>query len=395
MQFTYWNPTRIIFGVGEFARLGEEAAKIGKHALLVTGKSSARRLGFTDRATEMLQQAGMKVTLFDEIEPNPRTTTIDRAAELARKEGCDLVIALGGGSPMDSSKAIAVAATNDGQFWEYVLPGQPDKRRQAQRALPIITVPTLAATGSEANSGGVFTNWDTKEKAGFFSPLVFPRLAIIDPELTVAVSPDYTGDGGIDIISHGLERYFSSSVLAPVQESFIEGIVRTVMTYLGRAMKNGGDLEARTHLSWASTVVLQGIVGAGKIGGFPLHAMEHALSGHYDISHGRGLAILFPALMRFTAEKYPEPYAQFAQRVFFADIAGMSKAAAAEKGIGLFEDWMESVNMRLRLSVVGISDEKLELMADDVLRVNGSNGVLANRRPMKRDDIISVYRASL
>ncbi|MFH2056006.1 MAG: iron-containing alcohol dehydrogenase [bacterium] len=395
MKFTYRNPTRIIFGIGEFEQLGSEAATIGRHALLVTGKSSARKLGFTERAKRLLQAAGVEITLFEEIEPNPRTTTIERAADLVREQGCDFVIGLGGGSPMDSAKGIAVAASNDGPFWDYVSHGDPDNQRQPQRALPIVTVPTLAATGSEANCGGVFTNWESNEKAALFNPLVYPVFTVIDPQLTVAVSPEYTGDGGVDIISHCLERYFSSAVQTPVQDSFIEGVVRAVMSYLGRAMQDGSDLEARTHLSWASTVALQGLVGAGKLGGFPLHAMEHALSAHYDISHGRGLAILFPHLMRFTAEKFPEQYATFAKHVFFKNTDGMTISEAAEQGISLFEDWLDSVGMKLRLSDVGIGAERIERMADDVLRVNGSDGVLANRRPMKRGDIISVYRAAL
>jgi alcohol dehydrogenase YqhD (iron-dependent ADH family) len=343
----------------------------------------------------LLDAVGVKSTVFEEVEPNPRTTTIEKAAEIAAREKCDLIIGLGGGSPMDAAKGVALAAVNEGPFWDYVSHGDPENQRKPKLVLPIATVPTLAATGSEGNCGGVFTNWETKEKAGLFHPAIYPKFSIVDPELTVAVSPEYTGDGGVDIISHVLERYFSSSVYTPLQDRFSEGVLRTVMQFLGRAMEDGNDLEARTQLSWCSTVALQGLVNAGRVGGFPLHAMEHVLSAHYDISHGRGLAILFPHLMRFTAAAKPDKYIQFARNVFFVDVDSLSPAEAAEKGISLFEEWLESVNMRLRLADVGIGAEKIDRMADDCIRIYGSDGVVPNLRPLSRADVATIYRQAL
>jgi alcohol dehydrogenase YqhD (iron-dependent ADH family) len=396
MKFTWANPTRIIFGVGEIARLGEEASQIGSHALIVTGKSSTRKSGLLDRVMGLLKEKSVKSTVFDEIEPNPRTTTIDRGAEIAHSKGCDFVIGLGGGSPMDAAKGIALAAVNEGPFWDYVYHGEGKTFRQATKALPIVAVPTLAATGSEADSGGVFTNWETHEKAGAFGPVLFPKFAIVDPELTVSVSLEYTGDGGIDIISHVLESYCSSTAVTPLQDRFSEGVIRTVMQFLGRAMKDGGDIEARTHLSWASTIALCGLVNAGRVGGFPLHAMEHALSGYYDISHGRGLAILMPRLMRYTAEETPGKYVLLARNLFFADVSSMTPADAANLGIDKFVEWLESVNMSLRLSDVGIGSEKIEAMADDTVRIYGrGRDYIDNARTLYREDIVKIYEMSL
>jgi alcohol dehydrogenase YqhD (iron-dependent ADH family) len=294
---------------------------------------------------------------------------------------------------MDAAKGIALAAANDGPFWDYVYHGDDESHRQPQSALPIVTVPTLAATGSEANAGGVFTNWETHEKAGVFNPLLYPQFTIIDPQLTVSVSPEYTGDGGIDIISHVLESYCSSDVFAPLQDRFSEGVVRTVMQFLGRAMKNGDDLEARTHISWASTMALFGLVNAGRIGGFPLHAMEHALSGHYDISHGRGLAILMPHLMRYTAEVKPDKYVQLAKNLFFVDVDKLAAPAAAELGISKFVEWMQSVDMYLTLSDVGIGSDRFEVMAADTVRVYGQgNDYIANIRRLYQEDIVKIYQ---
>ncbi len=395
MQFIWANPTRIIFGVGEIVKLGEEAKRVGSHALIATGKTSTKGSGLLDRVVELLAENDVKSTIFAEIEPNPRTTTVERAAEVVHDKNCDFIIGLGGGSAMDAAKGIAVAAINEGVFWDYVYHGDNKSYRQPTQALPVVTVPTLAATGSEANAGGVFTNWETKEKAPLINPLLYPRFTIIDPQLTIGVSPAYTGDGGIDIITHVLETYCSSPVDTPLQGRFTEGIIRTVMQFLGRAMKDGGDLQARAHLSWASTMALCGIVNLGRVGGFPLHAMEHALSAHYDISHGRGLAILMPHLMRYTAAVKPDKYVDLARNLFFIEVDMMSRIQAAEAGIAKFVEWMESVDMSLTLSDVGIGTDKFETMADDTLRIySGGKDHLDNARSLYRDDILNIFQSA-
>ncbi len=396
MKFTWANPTKVIFGAGEFGKLGEEASKIGRYACIVTGRSSTKRTGVLDRAVELLGRSGVRSTVFDEIEPNPRSTTVDRAARMVREKGCDFIIGLGGGSPMDASKAVAVAAVNEGSIWDYIHDGSGKQVREFSSVLPIVTVPTLAATGSEANGGAVITNWGKRQKTALIHRLMYPEFSIVDPELTVSVPPDYTGDGGIDIISHVLESYFSSSVQTPIQDRFSEGVVRTVMQYLGRAMLDGHDIVARTHLSWASTVALCGIVNAGRIGGFPLHELEHTLSGYYDISHGRGLAILLPHLMRYTAEVKPDKYVQFAKNVFFVDTDSMSAGDAAEVGISRLIDWLKAIGMYLSLSDVGIGSDRFEEMAETTITMTGSGeDYVANARKLRKIDIIRIYEMAL
>ncbi|MBU1319643.1 MAG: iron-containing alcohol dehydrogenase [candidate division Zixibacteria bacterium] len=392
MKFIWSNRTKLIFGAGEFAKLGIEAAAIGKHALIVTGKSSTKRSGVLDKAMDLLRAAGVSSTVFDEIEPNPRSKTVDRAAATLKEKGCDFVIGLGGGSPMDAAKSIAVVASSGGSIWDYIYSNPDKEMRDVTSVMPIVTVPTLAATGSEANGGSVITNWETNEKAPLIHPLMYPVFSIIDPELTASVPADYTGDGGIDIISHVMESYFSSPVHTPLQDRFSEGVIRTVMDHLGLAMANGNDIDARSHLSWASTVALSGIVNAGRLGGFPLHAMEHSISGHYDISHGRGLAILMPHLMRYTAEVAPDKYVQFAKNVFFVDTDSMSPEAAIDAGISKFTEWMKQTSVYFTLSDVGIGSEKFEVMADDIIRVSGyGKDYIDNARNLYKEDIIKIF----
>ncbi len=208
-NFTFYLPTKIIFGPGELEKIGIEAKPYGEKALIVTGKRSSSEFGIINRVTDYLEKEGIAAVVFDKIESNPRASTIDEAGELARKNKCDFIIGLGGGSPMDAAKAIAVAAVEAQPIWDFVYHGQPVPKK-VTRALPIIEIPTLAATGSEADSGAVITNWKTHEKAVLGSHLLFPKVSIIDPQLTVTVPEEYTIDGGIDIICHVIESLFTA-----------------------------------------------------------------------------------------------------------------------------------------------------------------------------------------
>jgi len=391
MKFEWKNPTRVIFGAGEFSRLGEEASAIGKHALIVTGKSSTRKSGVLDKSIELLNASGVDSTVFDEIEPNPRSTSIDRAASIVKESACDFVIGLGGGSPMDAAKVISVVAAGGGSSWDYIYHSPDVEVRPVESALPIITVPTLAATGSEANGGAVVTNWEENDKAPLIHPMMYPVFSIVDPELSISVPTNYTADGGVDIISHAMETYFSSPVFTPLQDRITEGIIRTVMESLPRAVKDGTDLEARTQLSWCSTVALCGIPNAGRLGGFPIHAIEHALSAHYDISHGRGLSILMPHIMKHTSEHKLDKYVAFARNIFFVDVDSMSPQDAAIEGISRFVDWQKTVGMHLSLSDVGIDKSKFDEMADDTIRLYGyGEKFINNLRPLYREDILKI-----
>jgi len=228
-NFEFTLPTRIVFGPGEIAKLGKETKKIGKKPLIVTGKNSMRRTGILDRVLDIFDKVKIKPVLFEKIEPNPRGSTIDEAGKIVRDEECDMVIGLGGGSPMDAAKGIAAVAISKRPVWDHVYSGEGETFIPVRNALPIVCVPTIAATGSEADRGGVITNNDTNEKAGIFAQSLFPTLSIVDPELTFTCPEDYTIDGGIDIISHVMESYFTGTSNAYLQDRFAESIVRTVI----------------------------------------------------------------------------------------------------------------------------------------------------------------------
>ncbi len=392
-NFTYVAPTKLVFGPGELDKTGREAGKIGRRPLIVTGRTSSQESGVLDRVIRYLKAEGINPVTFNRVEPNPRTSTVDAAAEVVRENDCDFIIGLGGGSPMDAAKGIAAAVANGGPVWDLIAHGQ-EKVRPVEKALPIMMIPTLAATGSEANSGAVITHWETREKAVLMHPLLYPKVSIIDPALTVTVSRDYTLDGGVDIICHVIEGFFTGVEEAPLQDRMSLAVIKTVMAYLPVAADRPEDINARTQLSWASIVALCGFVGAGRGDQFPLHAIEHSLSGHYDISHGRGLALLLPRLMEITMPARPEKYAFMAQELFGAAGTLQEQGRTAIDGMIAF---LRTVDRYLTMTDVGIPDEsKFEQMADDAVRIYGvPDGFISNPKPLYRDDIVELFRMCL
>jgi alcohol dehydrogenase YqhD (iron-dependent ADH family) len=392
-NFIFHLPTRIIFGPGTIDQVGVEAARLGKRAMIVTGKKSAAKFGFIDKVVNLLEKEGVATVVFDKIEPNPRTITIDEAGEVARKSKCDLIIGLGGGSPMDAAKAIAVTALEARPIWDFIPHGKAPFL-PVKQALPIMEIPTLAATGSEADAGGVFTNWETHEKAVLSSSHMFPRVSVVDPELTVTVPSDYTADGGVDIICHVIEELFTGADNSPIQDRFAMAVIKTVMENLPPVLENPKNIDARANLSWASAVALSGMVNSGRGGSYPIHALQHTLSGHYDISHGRGLALLLPAIMEYSYKARPDKYAMLAEELFGIHRNGQSDQELAERGIAEMKKFLTSIDRLLTLKDVGIPDDsRFEKMADDTLRIYGVDGqYLENPKRLYRDDILTIFR---
>lgn len=396
MDFEFHNPTHLIFGAGKLTRLGEVAGRYGKKALMVTGGGSVKRSGVFDRAVASLKAAGVSVAECSGVEPNPRITSVRRGADIARKEGCDMVIALGGGSTMDAAKVIAAAAVYDGDPWDLIGHGQENWVIPA-RALPIITVPTLAATGSEMNCGAVIGNDDTKVKSFVQTDCLFPKAAVVDPELTLSVPKDQTAYGVCDIITHVTEGYFNGVDGTPIQDRFAEGVILNTIAWGQKAVADGSDIEARAQVQWASIVALNGFVQAGaNPAGFPVHMIEHALSAHHDITHGAGLAVVNPAWMRFAAQARPAKFVQFAERIFGLRAKNRNDLGCALEGIDRFLAFLESLGCPTRLSALGIGDGLFTQYAEDaVLVLHDEKGNLLGRPSMRKADIVAVLESAL
>lgn len=395
MKFDFQNPTRLIFAAGALSHLGEAVKEHGKHALLVTGGGSVKRNGVFKRAVSSLKSAGVSVVECSGVEPNPRLSSVLRGAEIARGEGCDVVIGLGGGSTMDAAKVMAAAIFYEGDPWDMIFHGQT-KLRLPTRALPIITVPTLAATGSEMNNGAVITNEKTTEKSFVIADCLYPRVAIVDPELTVSVSPDQTAFGICDLITHVTEGYFNGVDGTPLQDRFAEGTILTALEWGPKAVADGSDLEARAQVQWASVVALNGWIQIGTDAAFPVHIIEHVLSAHHDIPHGAGLAVVNPAWMRFAAKVRPARFAQFGQRVFGLPAKHAGDVGCAQEGVDRFEAFLRSIGCPTRLSQLQIGESMLSRYAQDTLRIAHDNeGCLPGRPRMRETEIIEVLRSVL
>ena len=396
MKFEFQNPTRLIFGAGALSQIGKVVSEHGKKALVVTGGGSVKRNGVFERAVSSLKASGVSVAECSGVEPNPRITSVKRGARIARDENCDVVVALGGGSAMDASKAMAAAVFYDGDPWDMIYHGKPPLYYPT-RALPIITVPTLAATGSEMNNGAVISNEETTEKSFLGAECLFPRVALVDPELTVSVPPDQTAFGVCDLITHVTEGYFNGADGTPLQDRFAEGVILTAMEWGPKAVAEGDNLEARAQVQWASILALNGWVQAGAApAGFPVHMIEHTLSAHHDIAHGAGWAVVNPAWMRFAAKSRPAKFIQFAERIFALKAKAADDMDCALEGVNRFEKFLKTIGCPTRLSEVGIGEKLLSRYAQDTLRIiHDENGNLPGLPPMTEADIIEVLRSAL
>lgn len=372
----FYLPTRLVFGVGAIQELGKEAQKLGKKAIIIT-YPDIRRIGLLDKVTADLKANGVDSVVFEKVEPNPRSATIDEGAKLARDQRVDLVIGLGGGSAMDAAKGVALASSGTESIWQYII-----ARLQPKGPVPsVIQVPTMAGTGAELNYGAVITNWATHEKMVAAHPAAMAKVAIIDPAITLTVPRNQTAAGGVDTFCHIVEAYITDTQPAPLSDGIRETVMKMVVQYLPKALAKLDDVDARTQLSWASTIAMSQFVRlGGGLGNLVLHGIEHALSGYYDVTHGAGLAALLPAWMRFMLPAARERFSLLSKNVF-----------GKPDGIQATEEWLKQVGMRLRLRDLGCELERADEIAELAMK---STPGLDTRGPRKQDAaaIAQIYR---
>lgn len=359
-NFIFWNPTKIVFGKGTIAEIGVHAAQHGQKALLVYGKASIKTNGIYDQVIGSLRQAGVGFVEFSGVKSNPILSHVNEGIALAKREQVDLVIAVGGGSVIDESKAIAAGVKTDGDIWECFL-----GRKEPHGALPVLTVLTIAATGSEMNFIAVLTNDATQQKFNLRSPHLFPKVSILDPTATYSVPKTYTAYGAVDAISHLIEGYFTSADAdTPIQDRYVEGLIKSIMESAERILANPEDYEGRATMMWAATLALNGLPAAG-IGAtaFPNHLIGHSLGALYDLPHGATLSIVIPAWIRYAAALRPAKFAQFARRVFHFTSGG-SDAEIAEKGRLALKAWFQKIGSPVSLAEVNIPASEIQRIAE-------------------------------
>jgi alcohol dehydrogenase YqhD (iron-dependent ADH family) len=385
-NFTFWNPTKLIFGKGQLEQLKSEIPRYGQKVLVVYGGGSIKRSGLYDKVINLLNEIDAQVFELPGVEPNPRITTARKGVEICKNEGIDVLLAVGGGSVIDCTKLIAAGAKYDGDAWDLVT-----RKAEVNEALPFGTVLTLAATGSEMNSGSVITNWETNEKYGWGSPYTFPKLSILDPVHTFSVPRDQTIYGIVDMMSHVLEHYFHLEENTLFQDRMCESLLITVMETAPKLLENLESYEHRATILYSGTMALNGILNMGYSGDWATHNLEHAVSAVYDIPHGGGLAILFPHWMKHNLKVKPERFKQLAVRVFGVNPEGKSAEEAGLEGIQKLRDYWNSIGAPARFADYKIDDSKLELMADRAM-VYGEFG---NFTKLNREDVLTIYRESL
>jgi alcohol dehydrogenase YqhD (iron-dependent ADH family) len=385
-NFTFYNPTKLIFGKGQIEQLKTEVPSYGNKVLLVYGGGSIKRSGLYDKVINTLNETGAQVFELSGVEPNPRLTTAKKGIDLCLKEGIQFILAVGGGSVIDCTKLIAAGAKYNGDAWDLVT-----KKAVATEALPFGVVLTLAATGSEMNSGSVITNWETNEKYGWGSPVTFPRFSILDPENTYTVPKNQTVYGMVDMMVHTLEHYFHLQENTLLQDRMLEGLLLTVIETAPKLLNDLENYDYRATILYSGTMALNGMLSMGFQGDWATHNLEHAVSAVYDIPHGGGLAILFPNWMKHNLKVKPERFKQLAVRVFGVNPEGKSAEEAGLEGIEKLREFWNSIGAPSRLADYDIDGSQVERMADKAM-VNGEFGGFAK---LKKDDCIAIYKESL
>lgn len=383
-NFEFCVTTDILFGVGQEAHLPEKLKPCGRKILLTYGGGSIKKNGLYDRLKALLND--FEIFELGGIAPNPKIESVREGAAICKKEGIDMILAVGGGSTIDCSKAIAAATYYDGDAWDLLL-----DMRNITKALPVAVVLTIAATGSEMDSVAVISNTETNEKLPLYSPLLLPRIAVLNPENTYTVPPFQTASGAADIMSHLIENYFDREQ-AFVPDAINEGLLRTVITYAPIALKQPADYEARAQLMWAGTLALNGLGSTGKNFAWSCHYIEHELSALYDITHGAGLAVLTPKWMRhILSDDTVDKFCDYA-----ANVWGFSreedKYALANRGIDATEAFFKEIGLPSTLTEFGIDDSMFEAMAEKAVRIGSLENAYV---PLNKQDVVRILRMSL
>ncbi|MFA7382369.1 MAG: iron-containing alcohol dehydrogenase [Desulfurivibrionaceae bacterium] len=357
-DFVFHNPTRIIFGRGVLAQAGDEAATLGTRALLVSGKGSLKKLAVYQNVFQSLRQAGIEVIEHAGVQPNPILSHVQQGVDLAQKNRVEVIVALGGGSVIDSAKAIAAGALAGHDVWRFF-----KGKKSIKESLPVIALPTVAGSGSESNNGMVISNETTGQKIGIGNRHLFPKIAILDPTVTFSVPASTTAFGAVDAFSHLLEFYLNrEESFSPLQDHYSAGLMQTLMAASKAALANPLAYQSRAELMWASSLALNGIsaAGLGRVG-FPCHLIEHSLSGLHNITHGAGLAAILPGALTYMAGKNPARLAIFAAQVF--GLREADQQLLAREGIILFTEWLRKLAVPISLADLNLSEKDIPALA--------------------------------
>lgn len=380
-NFEYCTPTEYIFGRGTEARAGELCArKLGRKIMICYGGGSAVKSGLLGRVEDALQAAGVRFIEFGGIKPNPTDDRVYEGIETCRREGVEGILAVGGGSVIDTAKAIAGGVPYDGDFWDFWA-----GKAVMTEALPVGTVLTIAAAGSEGSGNSVITKIDGGKKVSLRTNILRPKFSILNPELTMSLPRYQTAYGIVDMMAHIMERYFTNTPDCEVTDRMCEGALKAIIDVAPRVMADPQDYQARANIMWAGTIAHNGICGVGRTEDWTSHGMEHELSALYDVAHGAGLSVVFPAWLEYVAQFNSDKIEQFGRRVF-----GVSSASEA---IAALKTFNRSIGMPITLAELGITDPDIPLLVKKLHETKGV--VIGNFCPTDAAASEVIYRLML
>ncbi|MBR5897572.1 MAG: iron-containing alcohol dehydrogenase, partial [Lachnospiraceae bacterium] len=386
-NFTFYSPTYFVFGKEEEKQAGSLVKKFGGSKVLIHyGGGSVVRSGLLDRVKASLTESGIEFVELGGVKPNPRSGLVYEGIELARKEKVDFILAVGGGSTIDSSKAIAAGVLYDGDFWDYY------NGKHVEEALPVGTVLTIAAAGSEGSSSSVITKEEGMLKRGTNSDAIRPKFSILNPELTETLPPYQTASGATDIIAHLYERYLTNTKEVQTTDRLIEALITAMVEETPKVMKDPHDYDARANIMWAGMMAHNNSVGVGRSQDWNSHGLEHELSATYDCAHGAGLAVTMPAVFEYTMNHDVMRFAQIATRVWGVPMNEAHPEETALAGIRALRDFLTSIGMPVSIKEFGAKEEDIPMLAHTCCYSNGRDGKRYGFTVLDENDVIAIYK---
>lgn len=384
-EFEFFNPTKIIFGENAIDKLASQIKEY-QNILLAYGGGSIKKNGIYDSVIEILTKENKNIFELNGIMPNPRKEKVYEGIDICKTEHIDFILAVGGGSVIDCAKAIAIGAKTEKDFWKAFYMDW----EECKDGIPLGTILTLSATGTEMDAGSVITDWENHIKTNYSTEYMYPKFSILDPTYTYSLPKEQTIYGSIDILAHVFEQYFSIPDESNLSDNLSEAIIKTVIDNLEVAIENPNDYKARANLMWCSTMALNGIIGLGKEQDWNSHQIEHALSAIYDIAHGAGLAIIFPNWMKHVYKKAIGKFKRYAIAIWNVDVTNKTDEEIALEGIEKTKEYFSKIGAPVTLREVNISKEEIEKIVEAVI-ITGEGSYLKPSKEDIREILISAY----
>ncbi|MCB2294043.1 iron-containing alcohol dehydrogenase [Clostridium algoriphilum] len=384
-NFTFHNTTKIIFGKGSENRVGKEVSKYSKKILLHYGGGTIKKTGLYDRVVSSLKKSGVDYIELGGVNPNPKLSLVRDGIKICKENDINFILAVGGGSVIDSSKAISIGALYNGDVWDFYL-----GKARIKDSLPIGTILTIPAAGSESSTGSVITNEDGAYKRAVNSELIYPKFSILNPELAFTLPKYQVASGSADILAHLMERYFTNSQHVELMDRIIESTMKTVINNVSTVLSQADNYDSWAEIMWSGTVAHNNLLNTGRVGDWGSHDIEHELSGIYDVAHGAGLAVIFPAWMKYVYKHDINRFVQFAVRVWNVENSFNVPEKTAIEGIKKVEDFFKLIGLPTNLKELGITDDRLEEMASKA--TNSDSSTVGNFVKLGKEDVYSILK---